>query len=160
MNTILKWWWFHLKVMGHRVCTTSSTRQNAYRPLQHLTTCKGKTSLHFQFSKALFFLRGRSKRTHFLCCAEDRRVQMRATMTTTTTVTAPTDTTMMTRRLLFFWGVTLPCGGRIWPMGGSETHNHRGTWRGTTLRLQCYNNIQYAQTQTHLSLPFFLNDAQ
>lgn len=44
----------------------------------------------------------KAKRTHFLCCAEDRRVQMSATMTTTTTVTAPTDTTMITSRLLFF----------------------------------------------------------
>lgn len=58
--------------------------------------------------------------SYFLCWAEERRVQMSATMTTTTTVTAPTETTMMTRRLLFFWGVALPWGGRIWPMGESE----------------------------------------
>lgn len=57
--------------------------------------------------------------SYFLCWAEERRVQMSATITTTTTVMAPTDTTMMTRRLLFFWGVALPWGGRIWPIGDS-----------------------------------------
>lgn len=57
--------------------------------------------------------------SYFLCWAEERRVQIKATTTTTTTVTAPTETTMMTKRLLFFWGVTLPCGGRIWPIGES-----------------------------------------
>lgn len=63
--------------------------------------------------------------SYFLCWAEERRVQINATTTTTTTVTAPTDTTMMTRRLLFFWGVTLPWGGRIWPMGDSGRWTER-----------------------------------
>lgn len=57
--------------------------------------------------------------THFLCWAEERRVQITATITTTNTVRMPTVTTVITSRLLFFWGVTLPCGGCICPMGGS-----------------------------------------
>lgn len=63
--------------------------------------------------------------TYFLCCAEERLVQMTATTTTTTTVMTPTVTTMMTRRLLFFWGVTLPWGGCICPMGGSARTTRR-----------------------------------
>lgn len=71
--------------------------------------------------------------SYFLCWAEDRRVQMSATMTTTTMVTAPTETTMMTSRLLFFWGVALPWGGRIWPMGFSEKHRKVEVRRYVTL---------------------------
>ena len=66
-------------------------------------------------------------RTHFLCWAEERRVQISATMTTTTTVTAPTDTMMITSRLLFFWGVTLPWGGLICPIGGPEKQTENTT---------------------------------
>lgn len=40
--------------------------------------------------------------THFLCCAEERRVQITATITTTNTVRMPTVTTVITSRLLFF----------------------------------------------------------
>lgn len=65
-------------------------------------------------------------RTYFLCCAEERLVQMTATTATTTTVMTPTVTTMMTRRLLFFWGVTLPWGGCICPMGGSDGKDNEG----------------------------------
>lgn len=40
--------------------------------------------------------------TYFLCWAEERRVQITATITTTSTVMTPTVTTMITSRLLFF----------------------------------------------------------
>lgn len=68
--------------------------------------------------KEILFLM-ESVATHFLCWAEERLVQITATITTTNTVRMPTVTTVITSRLLFFWGVTLPCGGCICPMGGS-----------------------------------------
>ena len=95
--------------------------QNAVQPQNpRLHSMNVIARIYFKAEHRCLFLPSRDLRTYFLCCAEERLVQMTATTTTTTTVMTPTVTTMMTRRLLFFWGVTLPWGGCICPMGGSE----------------------------------------